>query len=470
MFDKYRIIRHLGDGGSGTVYLAEHIKLKAYRAIKCIRKDNPFYKETMKEAHILKNLKHLNIPIIYDIEEDQSSSYIIEEYFEGESLKNYRIRNPFIQEDLIINFSLQLCKLLEYLHQNERPIIYLDLKPENIMVSKSTIKLVDFGTATYINDSNNRKNYIGTIGYAAPEQYLNGKLDERSDIYSIGMILFFLLTGNKPTVYKGKDMLSYLSPICSKRLAKIVVKCIKYNSRQRYQSVTQVYNKLSELSDTYKKSLPLNSQQSLRISFAGSQRRIGTTHTALLFTSYINRYMTTCIYSEENENPVIHNIAERHGIYGNEDSVLCLYDCKLESRTHVIDKEVQYPVMVMDFGMLTNENIDIFLKSDIKVLVLGAKDWEIGASEDIIKRLMEYEEIVYLFNFVDGTSYKEVLDNMRGCLCCRVPYIVNPWIGAPIEGMASLVKVVLGDRYNAISRFKMMGRHLKRKLSRKGHE
>lgn len=466
MFDKYRIIRHLGDGGSGTVYLAEHIKLNAYRAIKCIKKDNPLYNETMKEAHILKNLKHLNIPIIYDIEEDQSSSYIIEEYFEGESLQSYRQRNPFIQEDIIINYSMQICKLLEYLHQNERPIIHLDLKPENIMVSNSTIKLIDFGTAIYMNDNKDISSSIGTIGYASPEQYIRGMLDERSDIYSIGMIIFYLITGHNSSECKVKDMLSYLSSLCSKKLAKIVIKCIKHNSRQRYQSVTQVYIKLSELSDLHKKSCPLNSQQSLKISFAGSQRRIGTTHTALLFTSYLNRYIAPCVYSEKNRHPVINSIIDRNEDLNSEDCILSLYDCRLECRTCLENKEGQYPITVVDYGKLTDDNLLSFNQADIKVVILGAKDWELVASETVIKKLIEFDDIVYLFNFMDGASYKEIIDNMLGCSCCRIPYIVNPWIGMPLEGVVKLVKCILGDRYNATSWYKIPKIYLKRRINR----
>lgn len=84
LFDKYRIVKVLGSGGSATVYLAQHIKLESFRAIKCIRKDNPLYNNALKEAYILKNLRHSNIPIIYDIDEDLRCSYIIEEYIEGE--------------------------------------------------------------------------------------------------------------------------------------------------------------------------------------------------------------------------------------------------------------------------------------------------------------------------------------------------------------------------------------------------
>lgn len=456
MFDKYRIIRPLGDGGSGTVYLAEHIKLKVYRAIKCIRKDNPLYYDTIQEAHILKNLKHLNIPIIYDIEEDQSSSYIIEEYFEGESLKSYRFRHNFIQEDEIINFSLQICKLLEYLHQNERPIIYLDLKPENIMVSNATLKLVDFGTARYTKSGMEKRTSIGTIGYAAPEQYRTGKVDERSDIFSVGKILYFLITGSQPFHLEKIDMVFYLSTLCSKKLAKIVAKCMKQSSKQRYQSITQLYNQLSEVNDSFQESYPLTSQQVLKISFAGAQRRIGTTHTAFLFTSYINRFITSCLYSEENQNPVINYIVKRYGKENHRSGILSLYDCKLECGDSSRSQHTSYPVTVVDYGELTTENLDLFLKADIKVVILGAKDWEIEASESILERLMELDEIIYLFNFVDGESYKEVLDNMKGCSCCRIPYIADPWRGSSVESMSNLVRTILGDRYLMTTRSKII--------------
>src|SRR5690606_4170247 len=135
-FQKYQIIKLLGRGSTAEVYLAKHILLNSYRAIKCISKNHPLYEYHRKEANLLNNLKHPCIPIIYDIEEDENGSYIIEQFIEGHTLKDFvRDKGP-IDENIIIHYAIQLCDLLEYLHSVERPIIYLDLKPENIIIQE----------------------------------------------------------------------------------------------------------------------------------------------------------------------------------------------------------------------------------------------------------------------------------------------------------------------------------------------
>lgn len=445
MFDKYRIVKKLGSGGSATIYLAEHIKLESFRAIKCIRKDNVLYQNSLKEAYILKNLKHSNIPIIYDIEEDKDCSYIIEEYIEGISLESYRLNQNYIQEDITLNFSMQICELIQYLHENEKPILYLDLKPENIMVSNQTLKLIDFGTATYLEDTKVRKYLVGTKGYAAPEQYHEGSLDERCDVYSIGMILFFLVTGITFDVHR-----TYLKNIdeagrCSKCLKRIINKCLKYYPSQRYPSVIQLHNRLSELKHKNLHVNLLKSQNSLKLSFAGSQKRIGTTHISLMTTSYINKYIARCIYREENECKVVKSITNRYKQIEIKDEVYSLYDCNIignYARKNRKDNG-QNQITIKDYGMLTQENLNDFLSADIKVLILGAKEWELESAERVLNELIEYNDIIYLFNYVDGKTFREVLHNMGSLCCYRVPYVVNPYRAAGNEGVLELVQNIL---------------------------
>jgi serine/threonine-protein kinase len=138
-FQKYKILGLLGRGGTARVYLAEHILLKSYRAIKCISKNHPQYELQRNEAFILKNLKHSCIPIIYDIEEDDKGSYIVEEYIEGITLTDYVLANGALREDIIIQAGIQLCDLIQYLHSAKSPVFYLDLKPDNILISGSVL-------------------------------------------------------------------------------------------------------------------------------------------------------------------------------------------------------------------------------------------------------------------------------------------------------------------------------------------
>lgn len=133
LLGKYRMISILGSGSSGTVYLAEHLKLKIYRAIKRIPKHlaekSSFSLEAdfPMEAQLLKNLNHPGIPLIYDIDEDDDYVYMIEEFIQGESLDTYVLHQRNISQDLIIKIGIQLCDILDYLHHlSPYPILYQD--------------------------------------------------------------------------------------------------------------------------------------------------------------------------------------------------------------------------------------------------------------------------------------------------------------------------------------------------------
>src|SRR5699024_467062 len=130
------------------VFLAEHIKLKDLRAIKRIRKDHILHGNLLKEAYILKNLRHSCIPIIYDFEEDDHYSYIIEQYIKGQSLQQFLGQwVGKVKESTIVEIGIQICDLLQYLYSLENPILYLDLQPNNIIISEEKVKLIDFGAS-----------------------------------------------------------------------------------------------------------------------------------------------------------------------------------------------------------------------------------------------------------------------------------------------------------------------------------
>lgn len=150
MFGKYRVLSTLGTGNSSTVYLAEHIRLNVYRAIKCIPKDTSLVSSPSSEATLLKNLNHPGIPIIYDIEEDEHFFYIIEEFIQGQSIDTF-VSYQKISHELLIKLGIQLCDILDYLHHlMPYPILYQDLKPEHIIVCGNQIKLIDFGIASFL--------------------------------------------------------------------------------------------------------------------------------------------------------------------------------------------------------------------------------------------------------------------------------------------------------------------------------
>ena len=174
--------------------MAEHKKLKAYRAIKCVDKtahDNQ--PQLLLEADILKNLKHPGIPTIYDVEEDDKSYYIIEEYIQGQSLEAFVLHQDCISIDTVIYMALQICDVVKYLHdQKPQPVIYQDMKPEHIILCGKRIVLIDFGISSYITTHGNTFQKFGTHGYAPPEKYQGVSCDVRADIFGIGKVLEFM--------------------------------------------------------------------------------------------------------------------------------------------------------------------------------------------------------------------------------------------------------------------------------------
>ena len=188
MFGKYRVLSTLGTGNSSTVYLAEHIRLNVYRAIKCIPKDTSLVSSPSSEATLLKDLNHPGIPIIYDIEEDDISICIIEEYISGKSLRSYINDTDNIKTSEICDIAVKLCDILEYLHNCDNEIIHLDIKPDNIIIDEhNNVKLIDFGSS--IHKAGLTQAGMISPGYAAPEQYSGKELTYQTDIYSVGMVL-----------------------------------------------------------------------------------------------------------------------------------------------------------------------------------------------------------------------------------------------------------------------------------------
>ncbi len=171
--EKYKIVKLLGQGGMSRVYLVENIKLSTFWALKVIDRSISSKIDIMAEINILKKLEHSSLPRIFDVFEDEFSIYIIEDYISGISLDKELKNKGSFTEGQVIDWSIEICKVLIYLHNiKPNPIIYRDMKPSNIIITNNgMIKLIDFGIAReYKGSCTDDTVYIGTRGYAAPEQ------------------------------------------------------------------------------------------------------------------------------------------------------------------------------------------------------------------------------------------------------------------------------------------------------------
>lgn len=280
LFGKYEIISTLGTGNFGTVYLSRHTILECYRAIKIIPKTTSMTDSLLHEAQLLKSLQHPGIPCLYDIEEDEIAYYLIEEYVEGETLEHFLLHQPNISQSTFLDLSLQLCNIFQYLHNlKPSPILYLDLKPEHIIVCGMQIKLIDFNVATFLTNLGNLTSLFGNEAFSAPELAL-GKLNLQSDIYSIGKILL--------------DLSCHIDTTISPNLHKILKKATAENPNHRLETVDDF---ISAMEQEKKLFTQLHSRK--KIAIVGSHAGCGSTHISFSLVSTLNYMGYQSIYYEQ---------------------------------------------------------------------------------------------------------------------------------------------------------------------------
>ena len=250
--NKYQILDILGRGGMSTVYLAKDIKLQKLWAIKEVSISTINSKSNlMAETNILKKLDHPALPRIVDIITKKDRIYVVLDYIDGISLDIQLQEVRIIEEKTVIDWAKQVCDVLNYLHcQKPNPIIYRDMKPGNLMLtSQGKIKLIDFGIAReYKEEVSTDTTYIGTKGYAASEQYGSHQTDARTDIYSLGVTLYHLSTGNGPNdpPYEIKPV-RQVNPLLSEGFEFIISKCTQQDPTLRYQNIKEMIYDLENI-------------------------------------------------------------------------------------------------------------------------------------------------------------------------------------------------------------------------------
>lgn len=226
---RYCVLEEIGSGGEGCLYLARDMELGCYRAVKEIPLDRK------KEAKLLRLLEHPSMPQMIDYVENGGYCYLVMEYIRGKSLGQLQREGHVFSAEEILEYTVVITGILEYLHSQKPPVYYGDLKPDNLMLSDSgKLYLVDFGSAVF-GYSKLQKNCMGTKGFAAPEQY-EGKMDATSDIYALGKNI---------CVLAGKNWYRILWQIPG--LFFIVKKCTRRQEKNRYQSMAEVRKALVNL-------------------------------------------------------------------------------------------------------------------------------------------------------------------------------------------------------------------------------
>lgn len=258
---RYEIIQKIGGGGMALVYKAKCRLLNRYVAVKILRpefiSDEDFINKFEKESQAAASLSHPNIVNIYDVGTDNDVHYIVMEYVDGKTLKKYIKEKGLLKNDEVINISKQIALALQHAHDNH--IVHRDIKPHNILITEDgRAKVTDFGIARAITSSTltNTGNVIGSVHYFSPEQARGGFVDEKSDIYSLGVTMFEMITGRVPfsgntpiTValkHLKEEILppSMINPDISNGLENIILKAMQKDKNKRYDNATLLYNDL----------------------------------------------------------------------------------------------------------------------------------------------------------------------------------------------------------------------------------
>ena len=246
----------------------------------------------ISEALLLKSLQHPAIPHVYDIEEDANYFYLIEEYITGTSLEAFLSHQSNISLNFYLEIALQLCDIFCYLHtQTPSPVLYLDLKPEHIIVCGTQIKIIDFNVATFLSKSGNILNLFGNKDYSAPE-LLNGATPNPScDVYSIGQILKFLS--------------GYVDSPIPPKLHQIIHKAAQKNPDCRFETVDSLFSVLKNFKKSYQQP-----HLAKKIAIYGSHPGCGTTHIAISLVSALNYLGYPATYYEKNTENNLRNLPE----------------------------------------------------------------------------------------------------------------------------------------------------------------
>lgn len=271
--ERYQIIRLIGEGGMANVYLAHDIILDRMVAVKILRgdlaDDEKFVRRFQREAIAASSLTHPNIVGMYDVGEDNGDYFIVMEYINGKTLKSLIKKRGALTLPEVMDIMMQLLDGIKCAHDSY--IIHRDIKPQNVLIlDDGTVKITDFGIATALNNNEltQTNSVMGSVHYLPPEQANGGSTTVKSDIYSLGILMYELLTGKLP--FKGenaveiaiKQMREEIPSVClinpeiPQSIENVILKACAKNPKNRYDSVAEMQADLKTALDPERRNEP----------------------------------------------------------------------------------------------------------------------------------------------------------------------------------------------------------------------
>lgn len=450
--ERYKITRQVGKGATSEIFLVFDLKLETTWAMKKLDKkliDSSLY---YREVEMLKKLKHKALPRIVDVLEDENYIYTIRDYMVGECLQKYIDFNGQFDFEELLNFVHKMVDILDYLHSADKPIIYRDLKPSNIIYSsEGEVSLIDFGITRNYDSSKSRDTcFMGTVGYAAPELFGKGQSDNRTDIYALGATLYFLATSEHYKDVPNNEKWRKFESNRYSEIARIIKKCMNEKMEFRYQNVREIEKEFIEIKNTYGVSnLSMNKYRyfytysnidetemldtfksnimlpNIKIGIMGYKPNVGSTHIAMLTAiSFVKLGYKVRIIDNSGNDGILNyeKFLEDEKIYSNNNETSLEFISnkitflkKYESR--FINKK--YDIDIIDYGS-QHYKINDFLRNNYKFLILPSNSYAYSISNVIIPDLFNTDT-----KFIVNLSDLDNLKKMKKWLCKDELYNIN---------------------------------------------
>ncbi|SFH83190.1 Protein kinase domain-containing protein [Pseudobutyrivibrio sp. OR37] len=356
--DRYDIVQILQETAATAVLLVNYRKIGALRVLKAVHSAHPDAHSILSEAHLLQGIKSSQVPTIFSVEDTNEMNYLVEEYVEGQSLREYLL-DTIISKEKLIKIAISLCDVIEALHNADGgPILYRDMKPEHVILQENTVRLIDFGISVRKSEAAKARP-LGTINWAAPEQLKAGFLDERCDVYGVGKIIEFMQKNSN-----ARDDF---------RIKKLVSQATEENIENRIKSISELKQGLLDLQGNKAKNTTEVRHLCKRIAVVGAAHAVGTTKIAINICRFLNKRGLSAYYKNEKDD-VVHNLLENLSGTKIKDGIL--YHDYFKGILNYGDAVEKYmpPIglYIVDCGIDLNQAIN----SDLIIMITGTAPWQ----------------------------------------------------------------------------------------------
>ncbi|NMO95957.1 serine/threonine-protein kinase [Paenibacillus lemnae] len=444
--ERYRIVRKIGEGGMSCVYLAEDYKLPGKQwAVKESVHHHGTLNRVQEEANLLINLNHPRLPGIIDFfEPDESGyAYLIMDYIEGQTLEQYLKQcQGRVSTDFILMIARQLLDVLGYLHSHTPPVVYRDLKPANIMLKPDhTVSLIDFGIArnyTGLKEEDTVK--LGTVGFAAPEQYGGGESDCRSDLYGLGALLLYMLTNRRFSEWLP-GVKSSIRESAPYPLIPVIRKLLEHRPEDRYASAAEVARVIQETLHPKRKD-PVPAQigsgfsGSLVTAVMGASAGLGVTHCCIMMGHYLaQKYNRVAIVEMGVQASAFKRIQEiASGSSGQHLRKFVIHGIdfwRQAARSDIISLLAgSYDAVVLDLGVYRDtERLEEFLRAHVPVIIAPSAEWRWRDVTVLQDRLSKHDQPGRMFAvpYGDEETSRSLSKRLQGSKVISLPALNDPF-------------------------------------------